>query len=165
MSLWLFIAVQWLHVFFGVFWFGSRLIVTFVLLPTMRRVSQARQHDFLGELIRHFVRIEPALGVATLALGILRGTVFGAVTGFDVAFGTTYGLTWTAALVLGAAIAIVGGMVGAAFMRLEAIPVAADGSSQVKFDRQLARTEMYSRLSLALFFLIFTCMILMRFGY
>jgi uncharacterized membrane protein len=165
MPFWLTIAVQWLHVFCGIFWFGSRLVVTFILLPTMRRVSQAKQHDFLRELIRHFVRVEPALGVATLVLGFLRGTVVGEVISLDIAFGTTYGLTWTAALALGVGIAILGGLVGASFVKLEAIPVAEDGSSEAVFAQRLAKTEGYSRLSLALFLLIFTCMILMRFGY
>ncbi len=165
MPFWLTIAVQWLHVFCGIFWFGSRLVVTFILLPTMRRVSQAKQHDFLRELIRHFVRVEPALGVATILLGFLRGTVFGEVTGLTIAFGTTYGLTWISAFALGVVIAILGGLVGASFVKLEAIPVSDDGSSEVAFAQRLATTEGYSRLSLALFFLIFTCMILMRFGY
>jgi hypothetical protein len=40
-----------------------------------------------------------------------------------------------------------------------------DGSSQAAFDRQLGKTQVYSRLSLALFLLIFICMILMRFAY
>lgn len=165
MLFWLIIAVQWLHVFSGIFWFGSRLVVTFVLLPTMRRVSQANQRVFLAELIRHFVRVEPFLGIATIVLGVLRGTVFGEVRGLDVAFGTTYGLTWTTAFVLGVAIAILGGMVGGNFVKLHAIPIADDGSSQVAFARQLDKTQVYSRFSLALFLLIFTCMILMRFGY
>jgi uncharacterized membrane protein len=165
MSVWLLVVVQWLHVFCGIFWFGSRLVVTLILLPTMRRVPQAKQRDFLGELVRHFVRVEPLLGIATLVLGFLRGTVFGQVIGLDVAFGTTYGLTWTVALVLGVAIAILGGLVGSNFVKSQAIPIADDGSSQVAFDRQLATTQMYSRLSLALFLVIFSCMILMRFGY
>ncbi len=165
MPVWSIIAIQWLHVFSGIFWFGSRLVVTLILLPTMRRVSQANQYVFLKELIRHFVRVEPALGVATIVLGFLRGTVFGQVISLDVAFGTTYGLTWTTALVLGVVIAILGGMVGGSFMKLETIPVADDGSSQEVFARQIGKTEGYSRLSLALFLLIFTCMILMRFGY
>ncbi|HEU5346755.1 MAG TPA: hypothetical protein VFU60_20575 [Ktedonobacterales bacterium] len=165
MSLWLFIAVHWLHVFFGIFWFGSRLVVTFVLLPTMRKVSQANQRVFLGELIRHFVRIEPTIGFMTLALGLLRGTVFGEVTSPSIAFGTTYGLTWTVALALGAAIAVLGGIIGRNFISLDSIKVTDDGSSQVAFDRRLGKTERYSRVSLALFLLIFTCMILMRFGF
>lgn len=165
MPFWLTIVVQWLHVFCGIFWFGSRLVVTFILLPTMRRVPQAKQHAFLGELIRHFVRVEPALGVATIALGFLRGTLFGEVISLQIALGTTYGLTWTTALVIGVMIAILGGLVGGSFMRLQAIPVKDDGSSQAKFAKRLGTTEGYSRLSLALFLLIFTCMILMRFGY
>lgn len=165
MPFWLFITVQWLHVFGGIFWFGSRLVVTLVLLPTMRKVSQANQHVFVGEMIRHFVRVEPALGVATLILGILRGTLFGQVVSPAIAFGTPYGLTWTAALALGVVIAILGGLVGGSFMRLQAIPVKGDTSSQAAYDRQLGKTETFSRLSLALFVLIFTGMILMRFGY
>jgi uncharacterized membrane protein len=165
MSFWLLVVVQWLHVFCGIFWFGSRLVVTLILLPTMRRVPQVKQREFLGELVRHFVRVEPGLGVATLVLGFLRGTVFGQVIGFDVAFGTPYGLTWTTALVLGVAIAILGGLVGSNFVKLRAIPVANDGSSQVAFERQLDKTQMYSRLSLVFFLVIFSCMILMRFGY
>ena len=165
MPAWLIIVVQWLHVFCGIFWFGSRLVVTFVLLPTMRRVSQANQQVFLAELYRHFVRVEPFLGIATIVLGFLRGTVFGGIVGLDVAVGTTYGLTWTTALVIGVAIAILGGMVGGNFLKLPAIPMTDDGSSQVAFDRQLGKTQVYSRLSVALFLLIFTCMILMRFGY
>lgn len=165
MSFWFTVVVQWLHVFCGIFWFGSRLVVTLILLPTMRRVPQAKQRDFLGELIRHFVRVEPLLGIATLVLGFLRGTVFGQVIGLDVAFGTPYGLTWTTALVLGVAIAILGGLVGSNFVKLQAVPVADDGSSQMAFDRQLGKAQVYSRLSLALFLLIFTCMIMMRFGY
>jgi uncharacterized membrane protein len=165
MPYWLVIAVQWLHVFSGIFWFGSRLVVTLILLPTMRRVSQAKQHAFLGELIRHFTRVEPVLGVATISLGTLRGTVFGSVTSLDVAFGTTYGLTWVTALVLGVVTAVLGGLVGANFMRLQAIPVADDGSSEGIFATQLLRTQAISRMSLGFFLLIFTCMILMRFGY
>jgi uncharacterized membrane protein len=165
MPLWLIIVVHWLHVFFGIFWFGSRLVVTFVLLPTMRRVSQANQQIFLGELIRHFVRIEPAIGVMTLALGFLLSTVFGEITSPAIAFGTTYGFTWTVALVLGVVIAVLGGIVGSNFLKLEAIKVVSDGSSQVAFDRQLGKTQMFSWLSLALFLLIFTFMILMGFGY
>lgn len=165
MPFWLIIVVQWLHVFCGISWFGSRIVVTFILLPTMRRIPQAKQHDFLRELIRRFVRVEPALGVATIVLGILRGTVFGEVRSLDIAFGTTYGITWVTAFALGIVIAILGGLVGASFKTLEAIPVAGDGSSEVAFTQRLVRTEGYSQLSLALFFLIFTCMILMRFGY
>ena len=165
MPLWPVMVVQWLHVFSGIFWFGSRLVVTIILLPTMRRVPQAKKHAFLGELIRHFVRVEPFLGVATITLGILRGTVFGAIVSPDAAFGTTYGITWTTALTIGIVIAILGGVVGNSFKRLQAIPVTDDGSSQIAFDRQLSKTQAYSWISLALYLLIFTCMILMRFGY
>lgn len=165
MPWWFVIVAQWLHVFGGIFWFGSRLVVTLILLPTMRRVSQTNQHVFLGEMIRHFVRVEPALGVATILLGILRGTVFGQVVSPEVAFGTTYGLTWTVSLALGVVIAILGGLVGASFLKLQAIPVKGDASSQAAFDQQLGKTETYSRVSLSLFLLIFTCMMLMRFGY
>ncbi|HEV2238538.1 MAG TPA: hypothetical protein VGR57_17905 [Ktedonobacterales bacterium] len=165
MPIWAIITVQWLHVFCGIFWFGSRLVVSFILLPAMRRVKQAQQQAFVTELIRHFTRIEPALGVATILLGILRGTVFGAVQSLDVAFGTRYGMTWTVALTLGLVAAALGGMVGANFARLRAVPVAADGSSQAAYDAQLARTQAFSYASLAVFLVLFSCMILMRFGY
>jgi uncharacterized membrane protein len=161
----LIIAVQWLHVLCGIFWFGSRFVVTFVLLPSMRRVKQSEQAALLGEMIRHFMRVEPALGIATIVLGFLRGTAFGSVTDAGVALGTTYGRTWTVALVLGLVAAALGGAVGANFVALRAIPVTADGSSQPAFDAQIRRTLTFSYVSFAAFLAIFTCMILMRFGY
>ena len=165
MPTWLIIVVQWLHVLFAIFWFGSRFVVTFILLPAMRRVKQSEQAAFLGELIRHFVRVEPALGIATIVLGFLRGTVFGVVTDAGVALGTPYGRTWTVALALGLVAAALGGAVGANFTALRAIPVAADGSSQPAFDAQIGRTLTFSYASFAVFLAIFTCMILLRFGY
>jgi hypothetical protein len=50
-------------------------------------------------------------------------------------------------------------------MRLRAIPVAADGSSQPTLEAQLAKTQAASSASLAVFLALFTCRFLMRFGY
>lgn len=166
MPVWAIIVVQWLHVLFGIFWFGSRLTGNFILHPVMRRVKQAAQAAFLHEFVAQLMRVEPVLGVMTILLGILRGTVFGSVTSTAIAFGTPYGLTWTTALALGVATILVGVIfMRRAFARLRAIPVAADGSSQAAFDAQLRTVGAFSNISLALFLGVFSCMILMRFGY
>jgi hypothetical protein len=98
----------------------------------------------------------PGVAGLVVLLGILRGTVFGPIDSIDALFGTAYGLTWLVALVVSIGLVIHGARsLGPA---IEGLGAAAD------FPRAAARVRRLATADLAGFAVVFTCMILMRFG-
>lgn len=154
---WLAFGVQWLHVLLGIVWFGYALSTTFLIAPPLRTMPEATLRDIYGRLAGMGRRVFPIVGLGVLLLGILRGTVFGPINSFEDAFGTAYGLTWLLAMALTIGLFVNGARnIGPAF---EAVREAPDFSAAVD------RLNAVTRVDLVLFFIIFTCMILMRFGY
>jgi len=104
-----------------------------------------------------------------ILLGILRGTVFGQLRSLD-ALTTAYGITWLVALVFAIGTFVWGlRVIGPSLERLATIPDAealnADGSATPALAALIARVKRVVLLELVGFLVIFTCMILMRFGY
>jgi hypothetical protein len=87
----------------------------------------------------------------------------------DALFGTAYGITWLVALVV-AVVAFFWGLnvIGAAVARFNAFDMSratvADGRPSPEFTALIADIKRKSSIELLLFLVIFTCMILMRFG-
>ena len=79
------VIAQWLHVFFGIFWFGGTLYATFVVFPALARLQPASARAATIQLQR--------VALATIVLGIVRGTVFGPIQAAD-QLTSTYGLWW-----------------------------------------------------------------------
>jgi uncharacterized membrane protein len=133
------IVLQWLHVLFAVFWFGSTLYANVVLWPEMRRSLPADQGaTLLGGLRSGRARhITLTLAIGTVGLGILRGIAGGVLERLD----TVYGATFIAATVVG--VLMVAWVV----------------------TRGFGRPNLPSWLFLAGFFVMLTLMIAMRFGY
>ncbi len=96
---WAAVVVQWLHIFFAVFWFGGALFGTFVLGPHLISMPPDRMREFLVPFSKLADRIIVPVALIAITLGVLRGTVFGPVRSFEALFGTAYGLTWLTALV------------------------------------------------------------------
>jgi putative copper export protein len=96
---WAVVIVQWLHMFFGIFWFGGALFGTFVLGPHLISMPPDRMREFLRPFARHADRIILPVALIAIGLGIVRGTVFGPVRSVEALLGTAYGLTWLTALV------------------------------------------------------------------
>ena len=97
------------------------------------------------------------MGVLVVLLGIIRGTALGPIDSVQAAVTTTYGITWLVALAGTLALFFNGARyVGPGFAALADAP---------DFRAAGARLQVFTRIDLALFFVIFTCMILMRFGY
>lgn len=48
MYVWLQAVLQWLHVFFGIFWFGAVLTIDFLIVPTIQSLPPAVQQAFGG---------------------------------------------------------------------------------------------------------------------
>jgi uncharacterized membrane protein len=165
---WLQVTVQWLHVLLGIVWFGTVLYNALILIPAINPLPLGRQREFgraIGE--RAFKVIRP-VAIAVIALGILRGTVFGPINGLD-DLTTAYGITWLVALAFAiAAYFWAETMIGPALERMNAIPeaqaIGPDGQPSQQLADAVARVKRVSVLELGIFVVIFTCMILMRFG-
>jgi uncharacterized membrane protein len=92
-------VVHWLHVLFGVYWFGTILFSRLVLFPALRRMPE---HE--GAVRQALVegparRLTLVAATGTVFLGILRG----AMTGVFSDLTSAYGLTYLASLVIGLA--------------------------------------------------------------
>jgi hypothetical protein len=136
-SLSLVIVLQWLHVLFGIFWFGSQMYGDLTIKPQIAKLPDGVREEFsrgLGAGLARRITVVTATG--TVLLGALRGIAGGVL---DV-LGTAYGLTWLAALAIGT------------FMMVSVWTRGFGG-------------RVRPPLWYGLFFLIFTLMIAMRFGY
>lgn len=154
--IWVQAVLQWLHVFFAIFWFGAVLTIDFLVVPTVQGVSPQVQQAFGGAFGQRAPKIITPVAITTIALGIIRG-VTGGVLGN---LGSAYGLTWIAALVLGIGLASWGYFViTPAAEKLQQTALGAD------FDAAVARIKVLTVSELFGFALILVFMIAMRFGY
>ena len=171
---WGVVVVQWLHVLGAVFWFGGVLFANVVVFPVVLRLAPDRQAEIMQRLLPRMLRIVEPVGVVTILLGILRGTVFGRIKSLD-ALATPYGLLWLFALATAVLLVAIGIALTRAAERVFAAPVAAGaggaggagGPDDVSPSAQTAaarRLQALAMSSMLLFFAIFTAMILMRFS-
>jgi len=162
-------AVQWLHVIAAITWFGAVIYNDFILIPALTTLPPRIQRTAGGAIGIQADKVLKGAASAVIVLGILRGTVFGSIRSLD-AVTTTYGLTWLVALGL-ALVTFVWGVrfIGGALERFNAFDVEqavlADGSPNPVMTAMIADIKRKSQVELVLFLAIFTCMILMRFGY
>lgn len=161
-------VVQWLHVLLGIVWFGTVLYNALILIPAISRLPLASQRQIGRAIGQQGFKVIRPVSAAVILLGILRGTVFGPIKGIDDLM-TAYGITWLVALAfsIGAATwAEV--MVKPAIERMNVIPEAealsADGTPAPGLAAAIGQVKRVAILELGFFLVIFTCMILMRFG-
>ncbi len=106
------------------------------------------------------------LVAGTLALAVVSclwwlyfnedGTVFGPIDSIDALFGTGYGITWLVALLVSIALVVNGARnIGPASVAMKDAP---------DFAAAGARLQRFAQIDLVGFAIVFTCMILMRFG-
>ncbi|MFL5779358.1 MAG: hypothetical protein ACJ761_10495 [Chloroflexota bacterium] len=167
---WLQFGVQWLHVFLGIFWFGAVLYADFILIPAINTLPLGKQREFGSAVGARAARIIPAIAAGVILLGIVRGTLFGPVKSLDFLLTTAYGLTWLVALVAAVSTFTWAKLqIEPAIARLVNVPDAEaltpDGQPTPKLEAIVADVKRKTLLELVGFFVIFTCMILMRFGY
>ncbi len=154
--LWLLIALQWLHILAGIFWFGSAMTVHLVAFPSFHRFEPQTRRTVIEAFAARYGRLVGVVAGVTILLGILRGIAGGVLGGL----GSPYGLTWLAAIVLAVAIAAFeGARLSPAVGRL----IATREPAQIEMLDQLIAG--YGWLELAGFLVLFSLMIAMRFGY
>jgi hypothetical protein len=112
------------------------------------------------------VRIIAPTALAVVILGLLRGTVFGPVKSFSYLFGTAYGWTFLIALLLAVGTILWGQFItGRNAEKLAALPLGVGGQPGPEYIAQSDLVKRVAWIELSLFLLVFTTMILMRFGY
>jgi len=168
-TMWGLIVIQWLHVFLGIFWFGSTLYLDFVVIPAVMTLPLEQQRSVSKPLTMFSERVIIPAAILVILLGLVRGTIFGPVRSLDFLFGTAYGITFLMALLAALATFAWGQLVlTRAARRLDTFPLAevmqTDGKVALAFVAQVQRVKLLALLELLGFFVIFTCMILMRFG-
>ena len=91
-------VVHWLHVFFGVFWFGTILYTRLILFPSLRTLPQEQEQAVRQAMVTGRAgRFTMLFAYGTVSMGILRGAMGGVFGRLD----TPYGITYVAALVIG----------------------------------------------------------------
>ena len=162
---WAVVVVQWLHIVFGIIWFGNALVVALILIPTLNPLPIPTQRDIGQRYGDRATRIFNVVGPTVIALGILRGTLLGPLKTVDDVLGTAYGLTWLVALIAAVGVFLWGRYaIGGALARMNAATLNPDGTATPELEHATSRVKLVAVLELIGFFVIFTCMILMRFG-
>ena len=162
---WLVFVVQWLHVLLGIIWFGNSLILALVLIPTLNTLPIPVQRDVGGRYGERSTRLFDIVVPLIVVLGFIRGTLLGPIDSVGDVLGTPYGFTWLVALVAATATFLWGRMVIVpAVRRMDAIPLDSEGRATPELKAATDRVKRVVVLELAGFLVIFTCMILMRFG-
>jgi uncharacterized membrane protein len=164
---WVIITVQWLHVFLGIFWFGSVLYLNFVVIPSITSLPFSQQGAISQKIAANSNRVILPVASLVIIIGFLRGTVWGSVQSLSAAFGSAYGITFVVATLLGIAVYAWGYFVirpTAERIQKEAASME-DGKVTATFTALVQRIKLLSLIELAGFLTLLTCMILMRFGY
>lgn len=90
--------VHWLHVFLGIFWFGTILYTRLVLFPAFQTLPP----DTVATVRKAMVSGNAQRWTMVFSWGtVLLGVVRGAVTGVFAELTTPYGITYLAALAIG----------------------------------------------------------------
>ena len=161
---WLVFAVQWLHILLAILWFGNSLSLATITIPAISRLPLVRQQEIGALLGEQGVRVIDIVAPAVIILGVIRGTLLGPIKGVDDLLGI-YGLTWLVALVVATATFLWGRFVIVPSTRVLArVPVNPDGTPTAELESALRKAKLVTILELVGFLVVFTCMILMRFG-
>ena len=149
--------VQWLHILFGITWFGGYIFMTFGVWPVLLLRPAAEARTFYMDLAQPVGKLMMISGSLVLLLGILRGTVFGIIRSTQVLFNTAYGQTWLAALVL----TIILTTHGAISSKNMEDRVWEGDHLRPDATRYLRNNNIFA---LIIFGVVLACMVLMRFG-
>lgn len=128
--------VHWLHVIFGLYWFGTILFTRLVLFPSLARIPEHEPAVRKALVEGPARRLTIVAATGTVGLGILRGVMSGALSDLS----SPYGLTFVAALLIG-------------LLMLSFITIG------------FPKGPVWGKLYVAGFPVMFTLMVAMRFGY
>jgi uncharacterized membrane protein len=162
---WVVVVVQWLHVLLGIFWFGNALVLDVIVIPAINRLPILRQREISSYIGSRATPIFHIVVPSIIALGFIRGTLLGPIKTVNFLLGSAYGLTWLTALSVTILTYLFGlFVIIPALRRMDGAPVDPDGSPTPELTAAITSVKRLVSLELVGFIVIFTCMILMRFG-
>jgi len=101
------IIVQWLHIVAAIMWVGGSMLLELGLRPVLERLPQSVERDIGRKVGRVLAPYFAVSGSATIVFGVLRGTLLGPIRSVSTLL-SPYGIVWCIALVLAAALAVLG---------------------------------------------------------
>jgi uncharacterized membrane protein len=162
---WVLFAVQWLHVLLGILWFGNALTLDVIVIPAINRLPIVAQRDVASHIGSRATPIFHVVVPTIIILGIIRGTVLGPIKSVDLLLGSGYGLTWLTALGATTLTYLFGlFVIVPALRKMDLASLNPDGSPTPALITATTQVKRLVGLELFGFLVIFTCMILMRFG-
>ena len=162
---WVVVAVQWLHVLLGILWFGNALALDVIVIPAINRLPIVAQREISSYIGSRATPIFHVVVPSIILLGFIRGTFLGPIKSVDVLFGSAYGLTWLTALTVTILTYLFGlFVIVPALRRMDLAQVNPDGSPTPVLAAATNQVKRLVSLELIGFLVIFTFMILMRFG-
>jgi len=162
---WVVVGAQWLHVLLGIIWFGNSLVVAAILIPSLNPLPILTQREVGSRYGERATRLFDVLVPVVIILGLIRGTLLGPIKSVGDVLGTPYGVTWLVALIAAIATFLWGRIViNGALQRMNDTPLNPDGTATAQLESETNRVKLVVVLELVGFLVIFTCMILMRFG-
>jgi uncharacterized membrane protein len=162
---WAVFTVQWLHVLLGILWFGNALVLDVIVIPAINRLPIVTQREIASYIGSRATPIFHVVVPVLVVLGIIRGTVMGPIKSVNDLFGSAYGVTWLTALSVTILTYLFGlFVIVPALRRMDLAGVDPDGSATPALVASTNHVKRLVALELIGFVVIFTCMILMRFG-
>lgn len=162
---WIVFTVQWLHVLLGILWLGNALVLDVIVIPAINRLPIVTQREVASYIGSRATPIFHVVVPLIIVLGVVRGTLLGPIKSVDDLFGSAYGLTWLTALGVTILTYLFGlFVIVPALRRMDVAQVNPDGSASPALAAATDHVKRLVSLELLGFLVIFTCMILMRFG-
>jgi uncharacterized membrane protein len=155
---WPVFAIQWLHVFGGIYWFGGALFGNLAVLPVVIKLPDDVRRTFMPPFLEQANRVVLPVAVGTILLGIVRGTVFGRIHNLT-DLGTPYGIAWLIGLLVAVGVL----SLGVFYLAPAARRITTSSDSGVSFAHAGRRLQVAAAADQLGFFVIFTAMISMRF--
>ena len=162
---WVVFGAQWLHILLGILWFGNSLTLAMITIPAINRLPILAQREIGSDLNSQAQRVFEIVAPSVIVLGFIRGTFLGPIKDLGAVFGTAYGVTWLIALVAAVLTYLWGRFaIGGGIRAMDLTPINPDGTASPELVAATDRVKVVVVLELVGFLVIFTCMILMRFG-
>lgn len=163
---WFVVAVQWLHVLLGILWFGNALVLDVIVIPAINRLPVVAQREVSSHIGSRATPIFQVVVPLIIVLGFIRGTLLGPIKSVEFLLGSAYGLTWLTALSVTVLTYLFGLLVIVpALRKMDRAPLSPDGTATAELEAATNRVKRLVSLELLGFIVIFSCMILMRFGW